>query len=208
MTTTLGYGNVFPITSNGRLFCVFYAMVGIPLFYFLIRMTSNFIFDRFLVLFEVKHIWHLPAMKHYCMFLDDSTDWSVESAFTVVILVYSRWSSFVFMAARYSQGQWERMGMTKTLFSTTILKSRGLGPVCTKNSTIWFTKNRRRIFLKKGQKLNDLKKLNDLTFGTLTTIAYSYWCSRQSSSFFMAGLTNLWHWESLSENHRIRNIKS
>ena len=56
VTTTLGYGNVFPITSNGRLFCVFYAMVGIPLFYFLIRMTSNFIFDRFLVLFEVKYI--------------------------------------------------------------------------------------------------------------------------------------------------------
>ena len=52
MTTTLGYGNVFPITSNGKLFCVFYAMVGIPLFYFLIRMTSNFIFDKFLVLFE------------------------------------------------------------------------------------------------------------------------------------------------------------
>ena len=54
VTTTLGYGNVFPITSNGKLFCVFYAMVGIPLFYFLIRMTSNFIFDKFLILFEVK----------------------------------------------------------------------------------------------------------------------------------------------------------
>ena len=27
VTTTLGYGNVFPMTDHGRLFCIFYAMI-------------------------------------------------------------------------------------------------------------------------------------------------------------------------------------
>ncbi|XP_077867519.1 uncharacterized protein LOC144356718 [Saccoglossus kowalevskii] len=29
--TTIGYGNIAPITNRGRLFCIFFAMVGIPL---------------------------------------------------------------------------------------------------------------------------------------------------------------------------------
>lgn len=29
--TTIGYGNIVPVTFNGRLFCLFYALIGIPL---------------------------------------------------------------------------------------------------------------------------------------------------------------------------------
>ena len=125
VTTTLGYGNVFPITSNGRLFCVFYAMVGIPLFYFLIRMTSNFIFDRFLVLFEVKFILQMSRYIKIIRILDNSTDWSVESASTVAFLVHSRRFISIFMAARYPSSRNEPKNLI--LFSITFLKSRGLG---------------------------------------------------------------------------------
>ena len=81
VTTTLGYGNVFPTTNReimfwnfithneslimshhiqkltlirGMLFCSFYAMFGVPLFYFLMRVTSNFVIDHFLILYQVR----------------------------------------------------------------------------------------------------------------------------------------------------------
>ena len=32
--TTIGYGNVYPTTDGGKIFCVFYALTSIPLFGF------------------------------------------------------------------------------------------------------------------------------------------------------------------------------
>lgn len=32
--TTIGYGNVYPVTPGGKVFCVFYALTSIPLFGF------------------------------------------------------------------------------------------------------------------------------------------------------------------------------
>jgi hypothetical protein len=32
--TTIGYGNVYPTTNGGKIFCVFYALTSIPLFGF------------------------------------------------------------------------------------------------------------------------------------------------------------------------------
>lgn len=29
--TTIGYGNIVPVTKEGRIFCIFFAMIGIPL---------------------------------------------------------------------------------------------------------------------------------------------------------------------------------
>ena len=32
MTLCTGYGNAPPVTTSGRIFCVFYGLVGLPLF--------------------------------------------------------------------------------------------------------------------------------------------------------------------------------
>ena len=56
VTTTLGYGNVFPMTDHGRLFCIFYAMIGVPLYYFLMHMTTNFIIEKFINLYKVGYL--------------------------------------------------------------------------------------------------------------------------------------------------------
>uniref|UniRef100_A0A914NVB2 Potassium channel domain-containing protein n=1 Tax=Meloidogyne incognita TaxID=6306 RepID=A0A914NVB2_MELIC len=31
LLTTIGYGNLVPVTSLGRMFCIFYALFGVPL---------------------------------------------------------------------------------------------------------------------------------------------------------------------------------
>ena len=61
VTTTLGYGNVFPMTDHGRLFCIFYAMIGVPLYYFLMHMTTNYIIEKFINLYKVGYLWLCPA---------------------------------------------------------------------------------------------------------------------------------------------------
>ncbi|XP_029448787.1 potassium channel subfamily K member 17 [Rhinatrema bivittatum] len=45
--TTIGYGNLSPSTTNGQIFCIFYALVGIPLNLFLLnrigQLMSNWV---------------------------------------------------------------------------------------------------------------------------------------------------------------------
>ena len=60
VTTTLGYGNVFPMTRDGRLFCIFYAMIGVPLYYFLMHMTTNYIIEKFINFYKVGYLWLCP----------------------------------------------------------------------------------------------------------------------------------------------------
>jgi hypothetical protein len=31
LLTTIGYGNLVPVTPGGRMFCIFYALFGVPL---------------------------------------------------------------------------------------------------------------------------------------------------------------------------------
>uniref|UniRef100_A0A914WTE8 Potassium channel domain-containing protein n=1 Tax=Plectus sambesii TaxID=2011161 RepID=A0A914WTE8_9BILA len=51
MITTIGYGNLVPVTSTGRLFCVLYGLFGIPLMLVTIADMGKFIGDAILVLF-------------------------------------------------------------------------------------------------------------------------------------------------------------
>lgn len=47
VVTTLGYGNVFPSTNSGKVFCICYAMIGVPLFYYIMKRTSDFLLEKF-----------------------------------------------------------------------------------------------------------------------------------------------------------------
>lgn len=43
--TTIGYGNIVPVTKEGRVFCIFFAMVGIPFIYIGINQTLQILTD-------------------------------------------------------------------------------------------------------------------------------------------------------------------
>jgi len=47
VVTTLGYGNVYPATNPGKVFCICYAMIGVPLFYYIMKRTSDFLLEKF-----------------------------------------------------------------------------------------------------------------------------------------------------------------
>ena len=49
------------MTDHGSLFCIFYAMIGVPLYYFLMHMTTNYIIEKFINLYKVGYLWLCPV---------------------------------------------------------------------------------------------------------------------------------------------------
>lgn len=54
VTTTIGYGHLYPTLPWGRIVCILYSLVGIPLTGILLAMTSNFFGDKLLQLFKSR----------------------------------------------------------------------------------------------------------------------------------------------------------
>lgn len=54
VTTTIGYGHLSPQTSWGKIVCILYSLVGIPLTGILLAWTSNFFGDKLLQLFKSR----------------------------------------------------------------------------------------------------------------------------------------------------------
>jgi len=44
--TTIGYGNVYPSTYHGKLFCIFYALTAIPIFGYVNYRVAGRVFDH------------------------------------------------------------------------------------------------------------------------------------------------------------------
>ncbi|KHJ40218.1 Ion channel [Trichuris suis] len=53
LITTIGYGNLTPVTFNGRLFCIIYGLIGIPLVMITIANMGRFMFDGTVALVEI-----------------------------------------------------------------------------------------------------------------------------------------------------------
>ncbi|KRZ89961.1 TWiK family of potassium channels protein 9, partial [Trichinella sp. T8] len=53
LITTIGYGNLTPVTMNGRVFCIIYGLFGIPLVMITIANTGRFMFDGMVAILEV-----------------------------------------------------------------------------------------------------------------------------------------------------------
>lgn len=45
--TTIGYGNVYPSTYHGKLFCIFYALTAIPIFGYVNYRVAGRVFNHF-----------------------------------------------------------------------------------------------------------------------------------------------------------------
>ena len=45
LVSTIGYGNVSPVTQNGKLFCIFFVAFGVPYFAYLLTILSEVISD-------------------------------------------------------------------------------------------------------------------------------------------------------------------
>ena len=45
LVSTIGYGNVSPVTPNGKLFCIFFVAFGVPYFAYLLTILSEVISD-------------------------------------------------------------------------------------------------------------------------------------------------------------------
>ncbi|EDO45208.1 predicted protein [Nematostella vectensis] len=43
--TTIGFGNHYPHTAGGRVFCIFFAIIGIPLNFYLLKLVGQHILD-------------------------------------------------------------------------------------------------------------------------------------------------------------------
>ena len=60
--TTVGYGDVAPVTGGGRLFLVLYACVGLPLMVFVARIYGNLFLDGLAQVHALVHAWR--TRKH------------------------------------------------------------------------------------------------------------------------------------------------
>ncbi|XP_047989564.1 TWiK family of potassium channels protein 9 [Leguminivora glycinivorella] len=88
--TTIGYGNIVPVTFWGRLFCIFYALIGIPL-------TLTVIADLGRVFATVVSVIakQLPAMPRCCNKVSEANSTSQRS-------LYAFWAVgflFVYLSA-------------------------------------------------------------------------------------------------------------
>jgi hypothetical protein len=58
--TTIGYGNYTPNTETGRLFCIFYALVGIPSFVVMATIISESILNTVRLVMKVSRAYVRP----------------------------------------------------------------------------------------------------------------------------------------------------
>ncbi|XP_054653135.1 potassium channel subfamily K member 18 [Dunckerocampus dactyliophorus] len=87
--TTVGYGHIYPVTLSGKVACVLYAMVGIPLMLLVILDVGDFLamlmyraYVSIHAFFKVlcSHTW--PSLRAR-MKASDSSQWTVEDGVTV-----------------------------------------------------------------------------------------------------------------------------
>lgn len=51
LLTTIGYGNLVPVTFKGRIFCIFYALFGVPLILITVADIGKFLSENIVWLY-------------------------------------------------------------------------------------------------------------------------------------------------------------
>lgn len=51
LLTTIGYGNLVPVTATGRMFCIFYALFGVPLILITVADIGKFLSEKIIWLY-------------------------------------------------------------------------------------------------------------------------------------------------------------
>lgn len=86
----VGYGNIAPSTEGGKIFCILYAIFGIPLFGFLLAGVGDQLGTIFVKsiakvekMFRVSHnITHFVCLVCYYLFI-----WSTKEIDSIIIII-------------------------------------------------------------------------------------------------------------------------
>ncbi|XP_078486264.1 potassium channel, subfamily K, member 16 [Ciona intestinalis] len=66
VVTTIGYGNISPQTFGGRVFCIFYAAIGIPLFAIMFAAIGEKIVETFFLYAFIHSFFQYRLEVHFC----------------------------------------------------------------------------------------------------------------------------------------------
>lgn len=61
LLTTIGYGNLVPVTATGRMFCIFYALIGVPLILITVTDIGKFLSENIIRMYS----YYVMAKKRF-----------------------------------------------------------------------------------------------------------------------------------------------
>eukprot|EP00111_Clytia_hemisphaerica_P008598 TCONS_00025146-protein len=136
VVTTIGYGNMAPVTTGGRWFCVFYAIVGVPLTVMLLALVGKIIskYINHLCNFIVKTLREYLYSKYEYEQVDEGTELRapVWLALLFMLLVTS-----IFALMFMKMEQWSFSKSLYFIFIT--FTTIGFGDIVPHNdNAIWF----------------------------------------------------------------------